>query len=167
MKLRLLGASLAIALLAMFIATPLYASAAPKAKTGAATLTDPTTGDVLGTVTKLAASHNTLTDTTTITGKFKDTAGNVTHFTTTLVGATGTCQILNLVLGPLSLNILGLQVNLNQVVLNITAQSGAGNLLGNLLCTVANLLNNNLLGGLLGILGNLTFLLNQIFGMLP
>jgi hypothetical protein len=53
-----------------------------------------------------------------------------------------TCPVLNLVLGPLHVNLLGLQVDLNQVVLNINAVSGAGNLLGNLLCSVANLLNN-------------------------
>jgi hypothetical protein len=53
-----------------------------------------------------------------------------------------TCQILHLDLGPLSLDLLGLQVNLSRVVLDITAQSGAGNLLGNLLCGVANLLND-------------------------
>jgi hypothetical protein len=154
----------------MFIATPLYASAAPKAKTGAApkaktgaaTLTD-TAGNLLGTVTKLTAVFDATTNTTTITGKFKDTADNVTNFTTTLIGATGTCDILNLVLGPLSLNILGLQVDLAQVVLNITAQSGAGNLLGNLLCAVAGLLD----GGLSGILLQLTGLLNQIFAILP
>jgi hypothetical protein len=52
-----------------------------------------------------------------------------------------TCPILNLVLGPLHLNLLGLHVDLNQVVLNITAVSGPGQLLGNLLCAVANLLN--------------------------
>ena len=57
--------------------------------------------------------------------------------------ANGTCQILHLVLGPLDLNLLGLQVHLNQVVLDITAQSGPGNLLGNLLCSVAHLLDNN------------------------
>lgn len=51
------------------------------------------------------------------------------------------CPILHLTLGPLSLNLLGLQVNLNQVVLDITAQSGPGALLGNLLCSVSNLLN--------------------------
>jgi hypothetical protein len=56
-------------------------------------------------------------------------------------GAAATCPVLNLTLGPLSLNLLGLHVNLNQVVLNITAQSGPGNLLGNLLCSVAGLLN--------------------------
>jgi hypothetical protein len=51
------------------------------------------------------------------------------------------CPILHLVLGPLHLNLLGLHVNLNQVILNITAVPGPGNLLGNLLCDVANLLN--------------------------
>lgn len=51
------------------------------------------------------------------------------------------CQILRLVLGPLDLNLLGLRVQLNQVVLNITAVPGPGNLLGNLLCAIANLLN--------------------------
>jgi len=52
-----------------------------------------------------------------------------------------TCNILHLTLGPLDLNILGLQIHLNQVVLDITAHSGPGNLLGNLLCAIANLLN--------------------------
>ena len=52
-----------------------------------------------------------------------------------------TCPILHLVLGPLNLNLLGLTVHLNTVVLDITAVPGAGNLLGNLLCSVANLLN--------------------------
>ncbi len=72
----------------------------------------------------------------------------------------GTCPVLNLVLGPLHLNLLGLHVDLNQVVLNITAVSGPGNLLGNLLCSVANLLNQpalptQQLTGLLNILNQL------------
>ena len=53
-----------------------------------------------------------------------------------------TCEILHLDLGPLNLDLLGLQISLSQIVLDITAQSGAGNLLGNLLCAVVNLLNN-------------------------
>lgn len=57
-----------------------------------------------------------------------------------------TCPILHLDLGPLNLNLLGLTVHLNQVVLDITAVPGAGNLLGNLLCSVANLLNQPSLG---------------------
>lgn len=52
-----------------------------------------------------------------------------------------TCDILRLVLGPLDLDLLGLQVHLNRVVLNIVAVSGPGNLLGNLLCAVAGLLD--------------------------
>jgi hypothetical protein len=52
------------------------------------------------------------------------------------------CPILHLELGPLDLNLLGLRVQLNQVVLDITAIPGPGNLLGNLLCGVAHLLDN-------------------------
>lgn len=73
------------------------------------------------------------------------------------------CDILNLVLGPLDLNILGLRVELNRVVLDITGQTGAGQLLGNLLCAVAGLLDG---GPLAGLLGQLQTLLNQILGLL-
>jgi len=48
----------------------------------------------------------------------------------------GVCNVLNLTLGPLDLNLLGLRVQLNQVVLNITAIPGGG-LLGDLLCGLA------------------------------
>ena len=71
------------------------------------------------------------------------------------------CNILHLVLGPLHLDLLGLVVDLNRVVLDITAVPGGG-LLGDLLCAVANLLN----GGLTGLLGQLTDLLNQILAAL-
>ena len=54
-----------------------------------------------------------------------------------------TCQILHLELGPLDLNLLGLMVHLDKVVLDITAQSGPGNLLGNLLCAIAGLLDTS------------------------
>lgn len=75
--------------------------------------------------------------------------------------AAATCQILNLVLGPLHLNLLGLHVDLNQVVLNITGVTGSGQLLGNLLCGVANLLNPGLPAGqLAGLLNIVQQLLN-------
>jgi hypothetical protein len=75
--------------------------------------------------------------------------------------AAATCQILNLVLGPLHLNLLGLHVDLNQVVLNITGVTGAGQLLGNLLCGVANLLNPGLPAGqLAGLLNIVQQILN-------
>jgi hypothetical protein len=70
------------------------------------------------------------------------------------------CNILNLTLGPLNLNLLGLVVTLNQVHLTITAVPGIGNLLGNLLCDVANLLN----GG--GALSAISTLLNSILALL-
>ena len=74
-----------------------------------------------------------------------------------------TCPILNLVLGPLDLNLLGLTVHLDQVVLDITAVPGAGNLLGNLLCAVANLLNGTGAGALGTSLGTvLAQLLNNL-----
>jgi hypothetical protein len=66
-----------------------------------------------------------------------------------------TCSVLNLVLGPLHLNLLGLQIDLNQVVLNITAIPGGG-LLGDLLCGLAD----RPLGGALA------NLLNQLLGLL-
>jgi hypothetical protein len=73
------------------------------------------------------------------------------------VGQT-TCDILHLDLGPLSIDLLGLQIDLSRIVLDITAESGAGNLLGNLLCAVANLLNDpsglsRLLNSILDIIG--------------
>jgi hypothetical protein len=50
---------------------------------------------------------------------------------------TPTCSILDLVLGPLHLDLLGLVVDLNQVHLTITGNP-AGGLLGRLLCGLAN-----------------------------
>ena len=65
-------------------------------------------------------------------------------------------------LGPLNLNLLGLRVHLNRVVLDIVAATGAGNLLGNLLCAVTGLLDNT---GLLGQL-RLANVLNRILSVL-
>lgn len=75
--------------------------------------------------------------------------------------ATGTCPILSLTLGPLHLDLLGLVVDIpNPINLNIVAESGPGNLLGNLLCSVTNLLN----GG--GALSQIANALNQILAAL-
>jgi hypothetical protein len=74
------------------------------------------------------------------------------------------CQILDLVLGPLDLDLLGLQVHLDTVHLNITAVGGPGNLLGNLLCAVAGLLDGST--GLNGILNGIVRLLNQLLAVL-
>jgi len=58
-----------------------------------------------------------------------------------LVAQVTSCRILTLTLGPLDLNLLGLRVQLNQINLRITGQRGPGNLLGNLLCSLAGLLD--------------------------
>lgn len=79
------------------------------------------------------------------------------------VEALATCQILNLLLGPLDLNVLGLRVQLNQVDLDITGNTGSGNLLGNLLCGVAGLLDAPSLPALNEIIADL---LNLILGNL-
>lgn len=70
------------------------------------------------------------------------------------------CDVLNLVLGPLDLNLLGLRVQLNQVVLDVTAVPGSGNLLGNLLCAIAGLLDGP------GPLARLVALLNELLAVL-
>lgn len=74
--------------------------------------------------------------------------------------AAAACPVLHLVLGPLNLNLLGVVVTLNQVVLDVTAQSGPGNLLGNLVCSLSNLLNTQSvlgqeLSGLLNVVNSL------------
>ena len=104
--------------------------------------------------------NGTLTDPSLAGGSAPITNQAVTALPVSSLSAS--CQILNLVLGPLDLNLLGLVVHLNTVVLNITAVPGPGNLLGNLLCSVAGLLN----GGLGGVLNQIAGLLNQILGAL-
>ena len=95
---------------------------------------------------KFAASQGQLVATGILSGVVTTASGATTSVlrTITLPAAVGdaSCQILHLDLGPLNLDLLGLQIDLSRIVLDITAQSGAGNLLGNLLCGVANLLND-------------------------
>jgi hypothetical protein len=80
----------------------------------------------------------------------------------------GACDILTLALGPLDLDILGLRVALDEVNLLIEAIPGAGNLLGNLLCGIAGLLDGGLGSGIGGLLQNLldaiADLLNGLLG---
>jgi hypothetical protein len=114
--------------------------------------------------------HGVLKATGKLTGKLKDpngkTVGHVSRTVTMTVekkasnAIPATCSVLNLVLGPLHLNLLGLNVNLNRVHLTITAIPGAGQLLGNLLCAIANLLN----GG--GSLSRIAGMLNHVLALI-
>jgi hypothetical protein len=76
------------------------------------------------------------------------------------VGVSQTCDILHLVLGPLDLDLLGLVVHLDQIVLDIDAEGGQGNLLGNLLCAIVGLFDG---GGPLNIIADL---LNSLLDLL-
>jgi len=55
----------------------------------------------------------------------------------------GATPILDLHVGAIHLDLLGLQVDTSEICLNITAQSGPGNLLGNLLGGILNSLNTS------------------------
>ncbi|GAA2096227.1 hypothetical protein GCM10009841_07890 [Microlunatus panaciterrae] len=165
------------AMIALGIGGATTASAAPTATADptvvpvTGTLADGT-GAVAGTldVTKFVNNSGQLTAVGTFTGTVTDAAGQVTSGTqqvsvpVDLAQSSGSCQILDLVLGPLDLDLLGLQVHLDTVHLNITAQSGPGNLVGNLLCAVAGLLNGPT--GLNAIVTQIANLLNQILGLL-
>ena len=117
-------------------------------------------------ITRFVVQNGQLTAVGSLSGTLTDALGNVIGTVSnvlvnlTVAQPTGSCQILHLVLGPLDLNLLGLMVHLNQVVLDITAQQGPGNLLGNLLCAVAHLLDNT------GNTTGLAQLLNQILSVL-
>ena len=124
-------------------------------------------GDFVGTfdLTRVAVRNGDLVAVGTLTGTLTDALGGVIGTVTDVavnlpLAVTGTCDILHLTLGPLDLNLLGLVVHLDQVVLDITAESGPGNLLGNLLCAVAGLLDNN------APLSPIARLLNQLLGLL-
>jgi hypothetical protein len=144
-------------------AAPAVRAAAPTAQTAATTL--PVTG-TLPNGTAFTGSLSNLTTSVvngvvqlsgTITGTGLPTGG--TTFTAPLqdVAVTQGCSILDLDLGPLHLDLLGLVIDLAPVHLDITAVPGAGNLLGNLLCAVAGLLDGpgNALGGIAALLNRL------------
>jgi len=113
-------------------------------------------------ITSFAVQNGQVVALGTVSGVLTNAAGAVTSVvqavTLPVSVAQATCDILHLDLGPLALDVLGLQVNLSRVILDVTAQAGAGNLLGNLLCSIAGLLDSpgglaKLLNDLLGILG--------------
>ena len=152
MKYRLLTVAMLVALLGLVLA-PLNAAAAPPAP--AASYPVPVTGTFNGifNLTGFANQNGQLVALGTLMGQ--NVAIPVDTSATTV-----SCGILHLVLGPVDLNLLGLTVHLNQVVLDVSATPGPGNLLGNLLCSIAGLLDNGAL------LSQLTDLLNQLTGLL-
>ena len=172
MRIRFALAGVLVALTAVLAVTAATASAAPTRSALATPVTGTTaTGGALSgvaTITGFALnSAGQLVANGTLTGTLTDAAGAVTTLTNEVFSTVVTpaasgpgCQVLDLTLGPLNLNLLGLVVTLNQVHLNITAQPGPGNLLGNLLCSVTHLLDNP--AGSTGGLQNLLAVLNRL-----
>ena len=162
-KLRLAALAMVIAVSGTFVAGPLASTAAPN-RGGSATLTGSGV-DANGVAREFSWALSDLSATVDetgavlISGTVTDAAGAMDTFTGQALQS-ASCDILNLVLGPLDLNLLGLQIDLAQIVLDITAVPGPGNLLGNLLCAVAALLDS---GGPGGAIANL---LNRLFGLL-
>jgi hypothetical protein len=72
------------------------------------------------------------------------------------------CEILNLVLGPINLDLLGLVVRTNRINIRIDAVPGEGNLLGNLLCAITGILDPQAAGA-----RQLAPALNSILALVP
>ena len=168
MKFRLTMLAMLVALAGTFVLAPFSAAAAPSAASTKNPLTKTIYKQGQTTITAAVQSFsvadgqlvaNTLfTATNTKTGETATTTQAVP-----VINASGTCKILQLDLGPIHLDLLGLVVDLNAIHLTINAQSGPGNLLGNLLCAVAGLLDQP---PTLGVLNQIATLLNQILGLL-
>ena len=115
------------------------------------------TGTLTGTATTVAGNVVSIAQQFSAPMALSRTASQSGIFHT---ASMATCDILFLDLGPLHLDLLGLTLDLNEVVLDLNAVSGAGNLLGNLLCAVTGLLDG------FGLLAAITQLLDTINNIL-
>jgi hypothetical protein len=112
-------------------------------------------GTLNGTLTKTADPDNPIP----VNEEFNTKAKASVPGSTGEVGTAAVCQILNLDIGRIQLDLLGLVIDLHPIHLDITAVSGPGNLLGNLLCALTGILDpNNALADFLNAL------LEQLFG---
>jgi hypothetical protein len=168
MKTRFLSLSLVIALLSAFLVAPLSAGAQTSSPF-AVNLTDyPLGGGYTFTglvdIDRFAVQGSQIVAIGTIEGVVENASGVVVGtvdqaFRAVVTSLSATCQILNLDIGPIDLNLLGLVVDISPISIDITAVSGPGNLLGNLLCGLVGLLDqpstNTTLRGIVEILNNL------------
>lgn len=189
MKAKVTSLVLVMLMMCTYVALPTFAAAQNGGNNPTRSLTVPVTGTADGNaltgllkVTNFSNQNGKIFANGTLVASVTDTAtgavrnivtpvslpvnlpGSTSGAAATAQQTTADCGILHLDLGPLDLNLLGLNIHLNEVVLDITAQSGPGNLLGNLLCSVANLLNGG--SPLSNVLNQITGLLNQILGAL-
>jgi hypothetical protein len=169
---------------------PGVAGAAPKKRTGllaegvagtwasASNATGELTADVL--ITKFAVDSETRT--LKVHGLISKVGGNAPNFTNRPFVATGVlseqgaiagrvaalveCNILELDIGAIHLDLLGLVIDLAPIHLDIVADPSGG-LLGQLLCAIANLLNGTgPLTGLRALLQQINQLLSSILAII-
>jgi hypothetical protein len=177
MKRGVVSLGLALALISMFTLAPAMAAAPTPTSTATAAqagsglqipinFTSPN-GSFAGVfkLTRFVVRNGQLAAVGTLTGTVTNAAGQTVGavartLTLPVFNLNATCDILHLELGPIDLNLLGLVVHVDKIVIDIDAQSGPGNLLGNLLCALAGLLDAG------GPLGQIVGLLNQILGQL-
>jgi hypothetical protein len=179
LKLSLLAALAAIVAAAVAMTISPGASAATTTDVNAVPVSGatPSGGTFDGTldISRVALQNGHLVADGTVTGTAENAAGDTTGTVTDApvsvpitADATGTCQILDLSIGTVRLDLLGLVVQLDPVHLNISGQQGSGNLVGNLLCSITHLLDNgggsSSTGLLSGLLQPIVNLLNQVLG---
>jgi len=171
MKRRVLSLGLILALMSMVVWAPAFARASSASAPPAGLQIPVNVTNASGTFTgvfslsRFVVRNGQLAAVGTLTGTVTNAAGVTIGaiartITLSIINISGTCDILHLELGPIDLDLLGLVVHVDKIVIDIDAQSGPGNLLGNLLCAVANLLNGN------GPLSAIANLLNQILSQL-
>jgi hypothetical protein len=121
-------------------------------------------------ITQFTVMNGVPTGVGTLTGAVTDAVGNVVGPVTDLpitipvTSLQSSCTILTLTLGALDLNLRGLMVHFDRVVLNISGQQSPSNSFGNLLCGVAGLLDNSSAPD--GLLQSVASVLNQILARL-
>ena len=145
------------------------ATPAPSASLTNAVLTS--LGSVVGSFTGTATLQSVTTSGGQLLGNILLVGTAVVNGVTTTVNKVVTvpltasnCPVLLLDVGAIHLNLLGLDVALAPIHLDITAVPGPGNLLGNLLCTVTHLLDSPGVGG--GLSNAIANLLSTINGLL-
>jgi hypothetical protein len=124
--------SVLLGLLALLVFVPAASAASPPPKSGKL--------NVNIAITSFRVANGKTTANGLATATLSDNAGRITRIkqpVSLAVKSGGSCRILSLVLDQLNLNLLGLNVHLDKVNLQVTGHKGGG-VLGSLFCKLAN-----------------------------
>lgn len=109
-----------------------------------------------------AAPNGILMANGNLTGSVLDPSGNPVGAVSQAVSApvasaSSTCTVLNLTTSPISISLNGATVNLPAITLTVTGQTGTGNELGTILCSISTLLSSatSAVSGLVSLLNTL------------